>query len=318
MATWGPGYAQLINGTGGFAGSGRTFSDTAGVARVRPLGLGSDSGAGGLFCVLALGAVLALSSLVAAPRYRILAALAGIATVAGVATSEGRGVIVAGVMTLLVYAFMTLTSQRRLAGLAGFAVAGVVGYFVVSALVASAGTDAFRYQGLGVSKIIATTTQSGRPNQFRAIGDNIANYPLGAGLGTAGPATGSAGGSELAGKVNAESEFSFLIVEAGLPGMVAVVGFTLMLFWLALTRCRREPDAEVRALLAAVTSPIAGILITYYSGPGTAGVPDAPYIWFVGGAISYWLVKVPRDRGAGSIAFADRDHYPPGTARIAR
>lgn len=304
FAAWGPGYAARVNGKGSLAG--RQFVDASGSARVRPFGLGSDAGGGGAFGVLALGGVFALGSLIVRLRYRLLAALLGAGAVAAIITSQGRGVIVAAVATVLLYGVLTATSQRRLASLAGLAVGATMTYFVVTSLTASAGSGAFRYQGLSASKILATTSSAqGRPGQLQAIGSAIVDYPLGAGLGTAGPASATAGGSSLTGKLNAESEFSFLVLEAGVPGLVVVVGFTVLLLGLGIRRCRREPDAHARVLLAAVISPFAGIIVDFYAGAGTVGVPDGPYLWFVGGVIAYWLVTLPVERtrtGATSIA----------------
>jgi hypothetical protein len=304
LAGWGPGYAARINGTGSV--SARIFTDAAGVERVRPFGLGSDAGSGGLFGVASVGAVLALSSLVVQLRYRVLAALLGVGVVAAIISSQGRGVIVAAVATAFAYAVMTATSQRRIANFTGLAVIAAVAYFAVGAIVASVGGgDAFRYQGLGASKILQTTNGAqGRHGQLHTIGTTIVDYPLGVGLGTAGPAGGTAGGSALAGTLNAESEYAFLVLEAGIPGMVAVVGFTAVLLGLGLRRCRREPDHEARIFLAAAISPIAGMLVDFYAGPSTVSVPDGPYLWFVGGAIAYWLVALPRERRGARGALA--------------
>jgi hypothetical protein len=296
LAQWGKGYAERINGTGPLAA--RTFVDSSGISRVRPFGLGSDAGSGGLFGVLAIGGIFAFSSLIFPVRYRIGAAILGAGAVTAIITSQGRGVIVAAVATALAFGTMTATSQRRLATLAGVAVVAAVAYFVGSAIISSAGGgNAFRYQGLSASKILATTsTSGGRPGQLSAIGFAIAHYPLGAGLGIAGPASGAAGGSSLTGTLNAESEFSFLTLEAGVPGLLAVIGFTLMLLGLGLMRIRREPNAETRILLAAIISPIAGMLVDFYAGADTVSVPDGPFLWFVGGLIGYWLITVPRER----------------------
>lgn len=297
FANWGPGYAQLINGTGVFTGAGRTFTDASGVGHVRPFGLGSDAGSGGLFGVLAIGGVFALCSLVVSFRYRLIAGVCALGIVAAIVTSEGRGVIVAAVATVFTYGLLTVTGQRRVAVFAGLAVASALGYFVISSIISSAGSDAFRYQGLSASKIISTTSGThGRPGQLQAISSAVSDYPLGAGLGTAGPAAGTPGGSALTGRLNAESEFSFLVIEAGIPGLITVVGFTMGLLGVGLARCRREPDPQTRVLLAAVISPLGGILVDFYAGPATVSVPDGPFVWFVGGVIAYWLITVPRER----------------------
>lgn len=295
VAGWGPGYAQRILGTGKFIGEGRSFFDATGGVHTRPFGLGSDAGNGGMFGVLALGAFFALLASVSKWRHRLVVALCGVGAVVAIVTSEGRSVVVAGLVTVLAYGYLTATSQRRLASLAGLAVGTTVVYFVVAAILAGGGGTAFRYQGLSASKILQTTAEA-RPDQLNTIGTQIVNFPLGTGLGTAGPAAGTQGGTVLTAQVNAESEPSFLAVETGIPGIAVIVGFTAMLLFLGVTRCRREPDPEARLLLAAATCPVAGILISYYSGPATVTVPAGPYLWFAGGVISYWLVTLPAAR----------------------
>ena len=296
LASWGRGYAEFVNGTGNV--SGRTFLSVTGVVRVRPLGLGSDSGDGGLFAVLALGGILAFASFIVSVRYRIFALLCGACAVAGIVTSEGRADVVAGVVTVIAYGILAASGPRRLATLAGLAVAIALSYFVVVSIVAGAGGgSAFRYQGLDASKILATTTgPHGRQGQLAAIGFNLAHYPLGAGLGSAGPASSTAGGGALDQGVNAESEFSFLVVEAGIPGLITIVCFSLVLLGSGMIRCRREPDHVARTLLAALICPLAGIITVFYVEPITVTVPAGPFLWFVGGVLAYWLVTLPRKR----------------------
>ena len=162
---------------------------------MRRVGRGREGGGGGLFGVGAIGGALALSAVVARRRYRICAGVLGAGAAVAIVTSQGRGVIVAAVATALAYGVMAATSQRRIASLAGLVVAGAVAYFVVTSILTSAGKDAFRYQGLSASKIIETTSGSrGRPGQLHTIGATIVTYPLGVGLGTAGPAGSTAGG----------------------------------------------------------------------------------------------------------------------------
>jgi len=303
LSAWGPGYAERINGTGAFSGSGRTFVDTSGSVRVRPFGLGSDAGAGGVFGVLALGGIFALTSLIVRLRYRMFAALGGVGAVAAIVTSQGRAVIVAAVATVLAYGVLTATSRRRVASLVGLATAGALAYLVVLSITASAGDGAFRYQGLSASKLLETTASSqGRPGQLHAIASAIVSYPLGAGLGTVGPAAGTGGGSRLTGTLNADSEFSFIVLEAGIPGLIAVVGFTAMLLGVGVTRCRREPDSQARVLLAAAICPIGGILVAFYAGPIVVAVPAGPFLWFVAGLLSYWLITLPRERVRTGLA----------------
>jgi hypothetical protein len=296
FASWGPGYAQRILGLDGFAG-GRTFTNgTTPGSSTRPFGLGSDEGAGGLFGVLALGGILALASLNARRRrYLVFAAVMAAGATLAIITSQGRGVVVSSGIVVLAFGLLAATGKNRTTSLAGVALAAIVAAFVVQAIVGSAGSSGVRYQGLSPSSIIRTTNTA-RGKSLALIPHNLATYPFGAGLGTAGPASSAPGGSPLTGNVDAESEFSFLIVETGIAGTLVYVGFTLFLFVFGLRRCRHEPDREARVLLAALIAPLAGLLALYFVGPTSASVPGGPYLWAVGGIVAYWLVARPAAR----------------------
>jgi O-antigen ligase len=136
----------------------------------------------------------------------------------------------------------------------------------------------------------------------------LARYPLGSGLGTGGPAAGQSGAPAATTDVNTETEFSFATLESGIPGMVALVGFTTIVIFLALRRCRYEPDLETRLLLAAIIAPIAGMLVLYWVSPITPTTPSGPYLWAAGGIASYWLIE--RQRSATKIAGVDRLQPP--------
>jgi hypothetical protein len=302
FAAWGPGYTQRVLGEGGFQLAGRT-AFVGGQDRTRPFGLGSDAGAGGVFGAFALGGIVALASLGVRRRYVLLAVVAAIGATAAIITSQGRGVIVGGVIILLAYGLLTATTRNRVATLVGVAIAGLVAFFVAQAIVSSAGSSSLRYQGLDPGSILQTTAKA-RGASITAIPHNFVTYPLGAGLGVSGPATGAQGASQLAGNVNAESEFSFLIVEGGIPGMVVLTGFTVSLLVLGLRRCRHERDREACILLAAVIAPIAGIFALFFPSALTASVPAGPYLWAAGGVISYWLVALPAARRRESAATA--------------
>jgi hypothetical protein len=296
FASWGPGYAQRVLGLDGFGG-GRTFTNgtTPGFS-TRPFGLGSDEGAGGLFGVLALGGILALASLHARRRrYLVFAVVMAAGATLAIITSQGRGVVVSSVIVVLAFGLLAATGKNRVTSLAGVALAAIAAAFVVQAIVGSAGSTGVRYQGLSPSSIVQTTNTA-RGKSLARIPHNVATYPFGAGLGTAGPAGSAPGGSPLTNNVDAESEFSFLIVETGIAGTLVYVGFTIFLFVLGLRRCRQEPDREARLLLAALIAPLAGLLALYFVGPTSASVPGGPYLWAVGGIAAYWLVARPAAR----------------------
>lgn len=311
FAQWGPGYAQRVLGEGNFAGGGRTFGLTSSsTSGSRPFGLGSDAGDGGMFGAVALAGILALAALYPARRYRAFALLMAVGAAVAVVTSQGRGVLISSVIIVLAFIALTATARNRLASLLGLLlVAGVVG-LTVEAVLGSAGSAGVRYQGLSPSSLLATTNHA-RGRSFAAIPHNMLTYPFGAGLGTGGPASGSTPGASAltnSGTVDTETEFSFLVVETGIPGMLVLVGFTITLLALGLRRCRREPDHEARVLLAALLAPLAGLFVLFFTSTVTPSVPAGPYIWATGGVFAYWFVTRPAGRGddaAHSRAGAD-------------
>ena len=295
FAAWGPGYSDRVLAKGEFVAAGRSFADATDTNRTRPFGLGSEAGSGGITGVLALGGIVALASLVRRRRYLLFSAAMAIGAVTAILTSQGRGVVVTGFVVIFMYALLTMTSRGRVRGLLALATAGIVAFLVVQSIVGSAGSSTFRYEGLTADKLAQTTAEA-RPGNSAAIVTTMTSYPLGAGLATAGPASGSTGGSTLTRSVNAESEFTFLTLETGIAGMVLLVGFTITLLVLGIWRLRREPDREARTLLAALIAPIGGMIVLYYPSAVTATTPTAPYLWAIGGIVSYWLVARPADR----------------------
>jgi len=297
LAAWGPGYADRVLGKGLFASAGRTFSDTAGNAHVRPFGLLGDAGSGGIMGALALGGILALASLVGRRRYLLLAVAMAVGAVTAIVTSQGRGVIVCSVVVLLAYGLLVATSRGRVRGLLALALAGIVAALVAQSIVGSAGAGALRYEGLSATNIVRST-QAARPGTTGAILTAVTKYPLGSGLATSGPAAGTSGATELSYTLDAESQFAFSTLETGVAGMLVLVGFTIVLFVLGVRRLRDEPDPEARVLLAALIAPIAGLIALYYPSEVTASTPTGPYLWAVGGIVAYWLVARPAARRA--------------------
>jgi O-Antigen ligase len=298
FAAWGPGYSERVLGTGSFSTAGRTYYDAdTGQGRTRPFGLGSDSGSGGAIAAYAIAGAFALASLFTRLRYVLLAVALAVGATTAILTSQARGAIVASVVILLVYVLITATSKNRLTSLAGVLLAGVVVFFTIHTVADRVGSATFRYEGLGTSQILQTTDKA-RGKSIARIPQNMANHPLGAGLGVAGPASTAPGASALTlrGRVDAETEFSFMTLETGIPGMLVLVGFVLALFRTGVRRVRREADRETQLLLAALVAPLAGLFVLFFASAATPTVPGGPYLWAVGGIVSYWLMARPAQR----------------------
>jgi hypothetical protein len=286
VASWGPGYADRINGEGVAA---RTFQDASGQDRVRPFGLGSDSGQGGIFGMLALPAALTLLAITRGKRYRLLAAPAAIGVALAVITSQGRGAVLATAATLLGFAALSIVSSKRVGPtLVGIGLAVIVAVGVTSALTggSSGGSGSqFRYSSISPGKVFGTAEQD-RGHSYKVVPKYMAKYPLGAGLGSVGPATAIYAARR---NLNGETQFSYLLVEGGIAGMIIILALHLQLLRLAFTRIRKLLDRELRAFLAAIAAPLIGIFALYFGGSPLSGSPSAPYFYFAAGTLAFWL-----------------------------
>jgi glycosyltransferase involved in cell wall biosynthesis len=286
LAAWGPGYNKFING------------GSEGESRVRPFGLGGDAGGGGVIAMLAVPAALALvASAWKRPKHAALAMVLAVGVAVAVVTSQGRGVVVTAFVSVFAYAALTVTPRRLVPTLAGLAVVGVIAALVVSSVAKqTGGSGSFsRYDTISPTEVLSTT-KADRGYALSIVPTYIARFPLGHGLATGGPATGFFRKGPTDPSLSAESEFSFLVLEVGIIGLIVLVGFTLRLLWLGITRVRQIADHELRTLLAAVIAPLFAVLALYVTGPATAGSPLAPYLWFAAGVISYWLIETRRRR----------------------
>jgi hypothetical protein len=295
LAQWGPGYAERVAGTGDV--SGRGFVDARGNRRTRPFGLGSDMGVGGHFGLLALTAGLALIGLSFRRRWGLVAVPLLGGAVLAIVTSQARTVLIGAVLAAFAFIMLGATARRRMSALGGVVVAGMVAFAVVSVLSSNATDGAFdRYRSITPDAVVATSTDY-REDDLSLLGGYMADYPLGAGLGSAGPAT-SVGGRPAGPALNAEGQFNFLVIELGVLGLLAYLGVTLAGLWLAVTRCRLIPDPETRLLLAAIAAPLFAIFVLWISGITSTSSPGAPYFWFATGTLAFWLGGRARLSGA--------------------
>jgi hypothetical protein len=253
---------------------------------------------------VALCGIFTLAAFSRRRRYQLFAVAMAVLAVVAIVTSQGRTVILGSVITVLAFAALTLRSGSRTKSLGGLVMVLVVGAFVVSTVVSNAGSGGLRYSGLGPAGLLSTTS-SARGTSILDIPYNMVHYPFGVGLGTGGPAAGSPGVStfQSTGGFDVETEFSFLVIEIGIPGMVVVTAFLLCLIAVSFRRVSREPDPEARILIAALVAPLVAIFVQFFVSALTPSVPLGPYIFAVGGIISYWLIELPATR-------AREDSYP--------
>jgi hypothetical protein len=283
LGSWGPGYYALENGTSTTVA--RVFYDlVTHQAEVRPPGLGGEDGFGGLVGLIALpGLIALLSSARTVAKVGWFLIPIALLVIVGIVTSETRLAVLGTVIAVLAFLALTLTSRRGLAALLLTTVVGLAGYLIVTAFVSQ---NANRYSGIAPSQVL-NTAFSARRGSLAVIPRYIADYPLGAGLGSVGPAAVSEVGGVSVTKLNGETEFTFLLVETGIPGLVVMLAFVL-----ASIRCglvlRRVADPRLQRCLMALTAVLLALLVAWLTEAVSADSPTAPFLWFTGGALAYW------------------------------
>ena len=309
LATWGPGYAgiELGTNTGAFdTHNARVFVTSSGRDAVRPLGLGGEDGFGGNVGLIAVPAVIALLGAAKSNRGRAMLLIFASLVLVGVVTSQARSVLLGAVLTLFAFGLLTVNSRRGFQSLAVLGVVLAIGYGIGSAFI---GSNSNRYSTIAPSKV-GSTVVSQREGTISLIPSYLRHYPLGAGLGTAGAAASSSVGGYTATTLNGESEFTFLIVETGIPGL-----FVMLLITIAAARAglklRRVVDPELQRYLMALTAVFAAFAGFWFYGAFSSTSPDAPYLWFVFGVFAYWGMEV---RGGKVPTRATRRVEAPGYA----
>jgi O-antigen ligase len=296
LASWGAGYSQKVYGTNGL--SGRVFLDSSGETHVRPFALGSDEGFGGSIGVFALPAAFALLSLAGNRRLKIAAGVLSAGAVLGIVTSQSRTHILGGVIVIIAFMLLATSSRRAFRLLAGLGVGVAIGMIAISALASGASSGLFdRYNSIAPSSALSTTYNYRSTTWSVVLPTYLEKYPLGAGIGRTGPASsafGESGGG--GGGLDAESEATYLVLDIGIPGLIVLLGFQVRMCVLSL-RVRRLKDIELRLLLAALAAPLFTMIVRTWVGITTATTPNGPYLWFIAGALAYWLIDAQRKRG---------------------
>jgi hypothetical protein len=292
LAAWGPGYERLLNAE---SDDSRTFSDAAGETHVRPPGLGSDMGFAGILGATAIpGGIALLLTYRRRPWPLAWIVLGLIGALVGVLTSQSRSAVVTAVV-----AVVAMLGLMAVAGQAKRAVVGLslaAGLACITVIVISSRDSATlgRYGSIVPGKAASTTIAS-RSNTWGQIPAYMGEIPFGAGIGSVGPAAGL--WDNRTPDWNAESQFNFLLVEGGIPGLAVFLGFQAALFWAIVSGLRRERDPRTVVLLAGLAAPLFGYAVNWTVGVNTTSTPNAAYLWLAAGVISYWLVD--RHRGDG-------------------
>lgn len=287
LADWGPGYATLLSGDAPRAAEGPD-----GKRRVRPPGLGSDMGFAGILGATAIpGGIALLLTLRRRPLITTGVVAGLIGAVVAVLTSQSRSaVITAVVMLLAMLALLAMGGQAKRSFI-GICLAVAVCGIAVLAVESYDADTFFRYRSITPNRAVSTLQES-RSGTWAAIPQYLREIPFGAGIGSAGPAAGLWDTRPI--EWNAESQFTFLIVEGGILALVVFLAFQAALCRAILSGLRREHDPRTVALLAGMAAPLFGYAANWLIGINTTSTPNSAYLWLAAGVVSYWLVTRPK------------------------
>lgn len=294
IASWGPGYRALYQPTSvGKKGSvARTYS-SEGEARIRPLGLGSDSGFSGGVGVIALPCTLALLA-VWRSRKRWTAIVLCLGALVAVATGLGRLQVVGAVLGVLAFAgFASLAGARATRAIAAMLVVIVLAIPLGAVFVSAVGGGTFkRYESIAPGNA-TETVPSHKSSAWQNIPKFLASAPLGVGLGTVGAAGGFGGKiTELVEGhgVSAETQYNVVADELGAPGLIVWVALTLYVIALATLGIRHfRGDGELAIMLAGAFAPFVALTLEGFSGPFITSTASGPYFWLAIGIAAYWF-----------------------------
>jgi hypothetical protein len=284
IATWGPGY-KLLTEINTYVGGG--------VTRLRPLGLGGDSGFGGGVAVIALPGTLALLTIMRRRRWLVIVLCLG--AIVAAATSLGRLQVGGTVVAALSFAFLAVRSGGEV-GRPVRVMIGIVAIVIPLGIlfVSAVGGSVFsRYESLATPESAVSTATGYKVSSLKQVPHEIASAPFGFGLGVAGSVSGFGGKVEelLEGhNVTSETQPNFLVKELGLLGLLVWYGLLGRVILLAVRRLREIQDPELRISLAATMAPLIAILAMSYDGPVSASNVLGAYFWFAVGVAGYWLV----------------------------
>lgn len=300
LARWGPGYSVLeLGGTG--SGTSYQFGITyvaGGAAHVRPLGLGGFPGFAGVMSVLALPGGLALLSQRTPMIPRWLTALLLALSFIGVITSQTRTAVLGSVVVILAFTLLTTTPRQAFRNFGIFAAVAVIGYGAGTALV---GNGPNRYSTIAPNKVLSTVTTY-KSATYALIPRYLVDYPLGVGLGMTGAASKSTVGGVISQSrsYDAETEFTFLICEGGIPGLLAMAGVFVWTIRAGLRSRRQAYDPQVRVPLMALLAVALFLAADWFFGAVTAQSPTGPATWLIMGVFAFWRSPASSNAGVGA------------------
>jgi glycosyltransferase involved in cell wall biosynthesis len=298
FAAWGPGYYDRLHGTEGLSGRSYvagTDPDTGEtITRNRSFGLGSDIGFGGAVGMLALPGGLALALTRRRTRQALLYAVLSGGAVFAVLTSAQRTAVVSTAVGACAFGLVVSSRGRARHLLVRLAAVGLVTGGIVLALSSGSSGAFYRYSDITPTRLFPTAIDY-KGGTLALAPRYAVDFPLGAGIGSVGPAVGFVDQARPSRQLNGDSEATYLLVELGVAGLLVLLGLYVRLLIGAWRRVRRLADDEMRFLLGALVAALIALLVSGLSGAATSNTPGGPFFWFAAGTLAFWLFRPRRE-----------------------
>jgi hypothetical protein len=293
LASWGPGYHNLIYIPSEGKGTGRVYF-SEGEGRVRPPGLGSDEGFGGGMGVVALSFCLAL--LATSRRRRWVPVLLCLGAIVAIVTGLNRAPVIGGGLAVLCFVGFAALARQRVTRvlvtlLAILVLAVPVGLLLVTTL--RSGTFK-RYERIGTG----SSTTSYKEGAWSLIPHYLSVAPFGFGLGSVGTVSGLEGHNKqlLEGHgVSSETQFNLIVNELGAPGLLVWVALSLYVLLVITRGMYTVRDGDLAIMLAGALAPFLALLSESTSGAITNSAVWGPYFWFAVGVVGFWFAGPGRE-----------------------
>ena len=210
--------------------------------------------------------------------------------VGGIVTCQIRSALVAAVFGTLV--FLLLIGLRPGGGRTMFVIAAVTTLVIgVSTIAFTGEINTDRYDSVTPGNL-TDSFEAERGGSYKYTLGYFTEFPLGAGVGTVGPG-GSIGASRTT-KKNAENGVNYLMLEAGIPGLLAMFSMYVAALYYGLRLAGPRVSRYQAILIASLVGPIAGQALLFTSGPVMTGPPFTLFFYTAAGCIA---VRIASKRG---------------------
>jgi glycosyltransferase involved in cell wall biosynthesis len=227
-----------------------------------------------------------------------------------VLTSAQRTAVVSTAVGALAFAVIVSSRRRARPLLVRLAAVGLVTGGIVLALSSGSSGAFYRYSDITPTRLFPTAIDY-KGGTLALVPRYAADFPLGAGIGSVGPAVGFVDQARPSRELNGDSEATYLLVELGVAGFLVLLGFALRLVVGAWRRVRRLADDETRFLLGALVAALIALLVSELSGAATSNTPGGPFFWFAAGTLAFWLFRPRGEAAPGPLASKLRPMAPP-------